>query len=273
LPLLRGPFSHRHDQSSRREWRILRRPLFWLIAFASFFQGLAYNIPFVYLPCMSSPSVAPSETRLTDPSEAYALNLQIPSTKATLLLTAMNLASTIGQIMSGFASDRMSVYIPLVISSVCTTVAVCTFWLLGTHFSHLVTFAVVYGFFAGGFNVLYARLATVLSNSNASAALWVYGLLAFDRGLGYVISGPVSGAIVGGSFPEDGDKSTYRYLILFDGIAFGLSACGGIGWLLKGGEKGQAAADCEADLGAGAATMPVTQTRAPRKSFKGESCV
>jgi MFS family permease len=159
----------------------------------------------------------------------------------------MNLASTVGQVAFGFASDRVNVFIPLIISSLSTTIVVCTLWLLGTHFSHLIAFAVVYGLFAGGFNVLYARLATVLStlgnnNSHASAELWVYGLLAFDRGLGYVISGPVCGAIMntGASIPREGEAeastsaTAYRYLILFDGIAFGLSACGGIGWFLTG---------------------------------------
>ena len=144
----------------------------------------------------------------------------------------MNLASTVGQIAFGFASDRVNVFIPLIFSSLCTAIAVCTLWLLGTHFSHLIAFAVVYGLFAGGFNVLYARLATVLSNSHASAELWVYGLLAFDRGLGYVISGPVCGAIMDTAIrtEREGNVSAYRSLILFDGIAFGLSACGGIGW-------------------------------------------
>jgi MFS family permease len=160
----------------------------------------------------------------------------------------MNLASTVGQVAFGFASDRVNVFIPLIISSVSTTVVVFTLWLLGTNFSSLIAFAVVYGLFAGGFNVLYARLATVLStlstlgNSHASAELWVYGLLAFDRGLGYVISGPICGAIMntGASIPTEGEAeaitsaTAYRYLILFDGIAFGLSACGGIGWLLTG---------------------------------------
>jgi MFS family permease len=144
----------------------------------------------------------------------------------------MNLTSIIGQIMFGFASDRISVYIPLIISSICTAIAVCTLWLLGTNFPSLTVFAIIYGFFAGGFNVLYARFATMLSESNTNAALWVYSLLAFDRGLGYIISGPLSGAIVGGNTTEEGTKPAYRYLILFNGILFGLSACGGIGWFL-----------------------------------------
>jgi len=83
----------------------------------------------------------------------------------------------------------MSVYIPLAISSICTAVAVYTLWLLGTHFSTLAGFAVVYGLFAGGFNVLYAGFATMLSDEDANAALWVYGLLAFDRGLGTLCLG------------------------------------------------------------------------------------
>lgn len=139
----------------------------------------------------------------------------------------MNLNTIIGQVVFGFASDRISVYIPLVISSICTAVAVCTLWLLGTN---MVGFAVVYGLFVGGLNVIYARFATMLSDKDANAALWVYWLLAFDRGLGYIVSVPISGSIGGGNTIQEGSKSAYRCLISFDGMLFVLSACGWMGW-------------------------------------------
>ena len=144
----------------------------------------------------------------------------------------MNVMTIMGQIAFGFASDRVNVHLPLIISSICTTIAVCTLWLLGTHLPHLVFFAVFYGFFAGGYNVLYARFATMLSNNSANTGLWVYGLLAFDRGLGYVISGPISSAILAADNAGQGNRSGFRGLILFDGVVFGLSACGGLGWFL-----------------------------------------
>lgn len=78
--------------------------------------------------------------------------------------------------------------------------------------------------------MLYARFASMLSHGSESAGLWAYGLLAFTRGLGYVTSGPIS-AIVSTGAVGGRSGSAYTYLILFDGIAFALSAFGAVGWI------------------------------------------
>ena len=96
--------------------------------------------------------------------------------------------------------------------------------------------------------MLYAGFATMLSDEDANAALWVYGLLAFDRGLGYVVSGPISGSIVGGDTTGEDGESGYRYLIIFDGMLFVLSACGGIGWFFTRCYKGTPELDPAEDV-------------------------
>jgi predicted MFS family arabinose efflux permease len=64
-------------------WKPFRKPLFWLVALSVFLQGLANMLPATYIP-------------------TYATNLGISSTKASLLLTVLNICGMVGQVAFGF---------------------------------------------------------------------------------------------------------------------------------------------------------------------------
>ena len=66
----------------------------------------------------------------------------------------------------------------------------------------LIAFSLMYGFFAAGYVVLWARMGMALvggaDNTNAGGALATYSLFSFEKGVGNVLAGPVSAALLRG---------------------------------------------------------------------------
>lgn len=231
LPLLKGCPNLPSNTSAKVQLEVLKQPIFWTISVPSFFQALAFYIPPMQISGQTHTSTVPAEFLLT-PSIAYAIQLGLSRLKSTLLLTMISLTTILGQVMLGHISDRVNVHIPLLASTVTSSLIVFTLWLLGRSFGLLMTFCVLYGLFAGGYGVLYARFTTSLSR-DSNTNLWMYGILSFQRGVGYVVAGPLTSALIGAATKENelGGISRYRHLIIFVGVAFGLSSLGGVGWV------------------------------------------
>ncbi|KAF2642579.1 hypothetical protein P280DRAFT_361654, partial [Massarina eburnea CBS 473.64] len=98
------------------------------------------------------------------------------------------------------------------------------FWGLSEHVALLTVFAITYGFFAGGFSSTWSGVLTELkSQSPALDTGFVFGLLAGGRGIGNVISGPLSVALVTNeNWLKDGRNwgfnGEYGGIILFTGV-------------------------------------------------------
>jgi hypothetical protein len=133
----------------------------------------------------------------------------------------------------GYVSDHVNVHLPNVGSTISSAIIVYTLWLLAKSFGQLLAFSLCYGLFAGGYSVLYPRFVTTLTEDSATG-LWLYGIFAFERGLGNVVAGPVSGLLLQGrSTGLSSDPSAYKPLIIFVGSAFIVSGFGGVGWAIR----------------------------------------
>jgi hypothetical protein len=168
------------------------------------------------------------------PPEAYATTISIPSLKAVLLLSLLNVSQIVGQLIMGYVSDHANVHLPNFASTLGSGIIAYTLWLLAKRFSYLVAFSLCYGLFAGGYSVLYPRFVTALTDDPATG-LWLYGIFAFERGLGNVLAGPISGLLIrdGASTIPSSDASSFKPLILFVGSAFIFSAFGSVGWAIR----------------------------------------
>jgi MFS family permease len=94
----------------------------------------------------------------------------------------------------------------------------------------LVLFAASYGFFAGGFSAVWAGMMKEVKRENPEAGMGsLMGVFAAGRGVGAVVSGPVSEALVerwrgrvggggGGGFGY-GYGTEYGALIVFTGVS------------------------------------------------------
>ena len=101
-------------------------------------------------------------------------------------------------------------------------------------------FAVIYGFFAGGFTSTYAGIVKSLREIAPDSEMGnVFGLLSLGRGIGNVISGPLSEALLNQAKIAAKDKhvlgyqSGYSMLIIFTGITASLAMCGWAGRIMK----------------------------------------
>ncbi|KAF2704431.1 putative MFS monocarboxylate transporter [Pleomassaria siparia CBS 279.74] len=201
----------------RLNLNFIRLPAFWMLSLGNVFQSLGYFLPSTYL-------------------SSYAVReLGLSTTMATLLLALMNTTSIPGGIVVGWLGDHLDVTTVVLISSLGSTLSVFFFWGFSSHVALLTLFSLFYGFFAGGFSSTWsAVLKDLKRQSPALDTGFIFGLLAGGRGIGNVISGPISVALVNegglGGRKGWGYGGTYGLVILFTGIT---SLLGGWGWLTR----------------------------------------
>ncbi|KAH8751427.1 major facilitator superfamily domain-containing protein [Hyaloscypha finlandica] len=211
---------------------VFTNPLFYSASLSNIFQGLAFFLPFIYLP-------------------TYAHDIGLNNAKSTLALSFLNISQIIGQIGIGYLSDHHSIYIPLFLSPFFS--ALCTFllWGFAKSFAPLIIFSILYGIFSGGYSVLYCRFATSLTSTEElrgvegrgsgvergnqrATGLWLYSIFDFQRGVGNIVGGVVSGALVKGRVVEVSyGAGKYEWLVVLVGGSLFVSCLGGSGWFVK----------------------------------------
>jgi MFS family permease len=194
----------------RLSLRFARYPAFWVHALGNVLQSLGYFLPTAYLP-------------------GYAANLGLSGTVATVLLAVLNGLAIVGSATFGVLADRLGPGRSVFWSTVGSAVSVLLFWGLASHVAMLAVFAMLYGFFAGGFSSTWSSVLTELKRECPEVDTgFVYGLMAGGRGIGNVISGPLSVSLMqaGMGKAAGGYGSRYGSLILFTGAS---AVLGGLG--------------------------------------------
>ncbi|KAI9663525.1 MAG: hypothetical protein M1831_002534 [Alyxoria varia] len=213
----------------------LRTPAFWVLQTGNVILNLGFFIPSIYIP-------------------SYASTIHLSSITGTGAISAFNAATLCGAIGSGALIDYLHVTTVILISALGSGVAVLLFWGFATSSGMLYTFALLFGLFAGGFSATWSGCAEALRrklnhgdrgvHGNAVSAADVVGVnvetgmviavLGAGKGIGAVVSGPLSekllrGAGAGGFAGARGAYGTrYGGLITFTGV----TAClGGVSWL------------------------------------------
>jgi MFS family permease len=198
----------------RLNFDFLRTTTFWVFQAGNIVQGLGFFIPNIYLP-------------------TYARSLGLSPIAGTVTVSLFNTTSVFGQVILGSLSDRVHITTVILISTVGATLSVFFLWGLSASLPLLCIFSLVYGLFAGGFTSTYTGAIREVKkvDSRAEAGL-VLGLLAAGRGVGSVVSGPLSEVLlsekpwVGEAFAGYG--SGYGGLIVFTGVSAMLS---GVSWI------------------------------------------
>ncbi|KAF2404724.1 MFS general substrate transporter [Trichodelitschia bisporula] len=231
LPLCAGRITERDPQpSTPLDWETIKNPLFWAFSFANLFQGLAFYLPGIYLP-------------------SFAQALALTPSQGALLLCFLNGSQVAGQVLVGWASDWVNVVTLLMVTTLFPAILAGVLWYLASRFEHMVIFSLLFGLLAGGFSVLWPRFISLLSDE-PTTSLWLYGLLAFQRGLGSVSSGPLSAGLLkleiikGSTNPAD----SYKVLILFVSICLFISAFGGVAYFFPQRKDSQASVRAESPL-------------------------
>lgn len=221
-PLIRRASSNLWASHNRQPY--YRRPIFYIFALANLFYSLAYYPPFMYLP-------------------SYTTDLGYSTTRGAWLLAASNIAMIFGEIGFGKLSDRFNVHILILIVSLVSSIAAVTLWGLAHSFIMLVCFAIIFGSIGSGLIALWARMGTFFSQKDAQM---VYSFMSFGRGLGSIVSGPISTALLKNAYrgsPDDGSggygNGKYFGVVLFVGVAMAISALMGVVGFISGWQKNE----------------------------------
>lgn len=212
LPLIKPRLPPSHHSTLRMfDISFLKQPLFYCFALSNLLQGFAYYIPGLYLP-------------------TFASALGLPGTMGALLLAANNLASVLGQVSFGYASDRISNVLILVFTSTSVSaIAAFTLWGFARSLAMLMMFAILYGWFAGAFVVLWPKFGQILAEDPQP----VYSMMAFGKGIGNLATGPITARLLTGEVGKGYGMGRFQPLILFLGSCMLCSSLGIFGWPLK----------------------------------------
>ena len=206
--------------SARRlDLSFLKLTTFWVLQAGNIIQSFGYFLPSTYLPSYSTTTVG------------------LSSAMGTALVSLFNATSVVGGICLGMLCDRFAVSNILLFSSVGSALSVFLLWGMAsspqsessqTAIALLTLFSIFYGFFAGGFSSTWSGIIKQITRDSPTSLETglVFGLLAGGRGIGNVISGPLSTVLIEqgslGSSQADsagtGFGTQYGTLILFTGI-------------------------------------------------------
>ena len=188
--------------------RYSRQHIFYLFTISNLFQAIAFYLPFIYLP-------------------SYTTDLGFTPTQSSLVLAVANLAQLFGELGFGKLSDKTNVYALIFLSSLVASISVFTLWGLAQSLVQLIFFALVFSGSASGFIALWASMGSAFGEEDAQM---IFSILSFCRGLGNIVSGPISSSLLR-SLPEDGSSHRFVYgnrkykgVILFVGICLACSA-------------------------------------------------
>jgi MFS family permease len=207
--------------------RFWRRPLFYVFGLANFVQSLAFYLPLIYLPTYAlqihSRSNNDDDTTTTT-KEAHANPLGAQT------LALLNLAQILGEVLFGRLSDLLSVHLLALASTSIASLSTFLLWGFATNKGTLLAYGFVFGFSGAGWLALWARMGMLFGEKDS---MMVFALLNAGRGVGGVISGPVSVALLGdavrrkaggGGWAMGVEYGKYRDLTIFVGVCMAASA-------------------------------------------------
>lgn len=204
------------SQSPRYGLAFLRSSTFWVLHLSLVIESLGYFLPSIYLP-------------------TFAAHLGLSPATGSLLVALLNGAAVFATIIMGMLIDRFHVTTVMLFSTIGAVVSVFLFWGLSNALPLLVVFSIMYGFFAGGFVSTIAGIIKLVKGYDQSADVgMMIGVTSAGRGVGSVLSGPLSGALLRGGVWRGkvgfGYGSGFGELIVFTGVT---AAVGGMSWFGK----------------------------------------
>ncbi|KAK2008703.1 major facilitator superfamily transporter, partial [Colletotrichum eremochloae] len=217
IPLIKGRLpASRRGVLQKGDFDFFREPLFYFFAVANFLEALGYYIPSLFLP-------------------TYATTLGLSGTMGALVLAVNNFASIFGQLALGYITDRVNnVFILVFASSFAAAVVTFTIWGFATSLAPLLSFSLLFGLATGGFPCLWNKFGSALSKDPGH----VYSFMAFGKGVGNILSGPISTALVRVPFEAGYGLGRFAPLILYTGSMMLGSSLGLLGWpLMRRGVK------------------------------------
>ncbi|KAJ6178082.1 Major facilitator superfamily domain general substrate transporter [Penicillium mononematosum] len=204
LFVLTGPLVYFSTQSTSPSFRFLFTSTFALFQFCNTIEALGFFLPSLYLP-------------------TYAGMLGASTSLQALTVILFNSASVVGCVLMGAIIDKFDVTLCILVNTIGSTLAVFLIWGFSMSLPPLFIFSIVYGLFAGSYTSTWPGIMReVVSQKPSAESSMVFASLAAGRGIGNLVSGPLSEALVKG-MPWEGNVgwgygSGYGSLIAFTGV-------------------------------------------------------
>ncbi|KAF7316238.1 hypothetical protein MIND_00142400 [Mycena indigotica] len=197
-----------------RDW--FKRREFWVFLTVNTLQAFAYFIPIVYLP-------------------TFARNLDLSQSNSALALAMLNGASVVGRLSIGYLSDKFNFWMLALATLLTASAATFVLWgVLSSSFAGLLAFGIAYGSVAGGWTSLWTGFVRPLARDDVTTSTSLYGYLLLSRGIGNIVSTPISARLYGGSNGTshhhsqltgfDVGDGRFRNMILYVGTCFASAA-------------------------------------------------
>ncbi|KAJ5134311.1 MFS monocarboxylate transporter [Penicillium atrosanguineum] len=182
--VLAGPFLYFHKPripisvSRRLTFRFLFKRVFIFYQIGNIFEALGFFLPALYLP-------------------TYARAIGTSGFLSSFTVTAFNLASIFGSISMGFLSDRYHVQNCIAIATAGAAVSIFLLWGFSINIPILLVFSIAYGLFAGSYSSTWSGIINEVQRADpTSDPTIIFSFIAFGRGIGNVVSGPLSEALL-----------------------------------------------------------------------------
>ncbi|WOO76483.1 MFS transporter asaE [Vanrija pseudolonga] len=205
----RIPVASRGSQRGRRarpslkiDYSFMKKPAVYLFSGFVVFTSLANFIPSLWMPTFAE-VVGP-----TNPS-------------GTSLVAIMYGASVVGNLITGYLTDRLPVGFVLLGSSTISAVACWVLWGLGTSNGLLIAFSVVWGITALCTGCAWSKMVVYISKDDLTLPGLLLGVQTALRGAANFASGPLSTALLKSSALKGAagayGSTNYGALLLFTG--------------------------------------------------------
>lgn len=164
---------------------------------------------------------------------AFATVIGLPAYAGPLSVALCNGGVAIGTVVLGHFIDRYHVAIAILVCSIGSVIAALVFWGFANSAALLFIFALSWGFFYGGFYATWTGCAGELRRAEQSSHVdtgIVIGLMCAGKGVGSLISGPLSASLLKSGWGHIHSRfaygTNYGVLVVFCGIC---AAFGGVG--------------------------------------------
>ncbi|PPJ56763.1 hypothetical protein CBER1_09099 [Cercospora berteroae] len=195
----------------------LRHRLFWVLQLFNGIQALGYFLPMNYLPTIAE-------------------EFDIGRTLGSLTVVLINVGAVIGCVVVGALVDRFNTMTVMLAVSALAGVSVLIILGFTVAVPPLFIFSVVYGLTASAYSSHWGGLIREVQKMHEGTdANLIFGLLAAGRGVGSIISGPLSGSLLkdGRSWNDNAASaysSEYGTIIIFSGCT---ALLGGGSWFMR----------------------------------------
>lgn len=203
------------------EIAFLKHAQFWIFQAGNILQSLGFFLPTLYIP-------------------SFALAIGLPSFAGPLALALFHVAFTFGAVLVGALVDRFHVTVAILMCTIGQMISIFIFWGLTSSQAMLYIFAMLFGCFGGAFSCTWSGCANEMQRSSKNGNVdvsMVVALMAAGKGIGAVISGPLSEQLLSldtwKGHAGFAYGSGYGLLLVFTGVSATLGGTAWVGRMLR----------------------------------------